>query len=72
RRLPNSLSADALTLFYFNEESMQEEARWRDTTVPSSLLYDMQSLGERRGATPNAACDRLYSALDGDVVAEKD
>ncbi len=72
RRLPNSVSSDALTLFYFNEESMQEEARWRDTAVLNSPLYDMMSLGERRGATPNSTCDRLYSEFDSDVVVEKD
>jgi hypothetical protein len=72
RRLPNSVSADARTLFYFNEESMQEEARWRDTTGLSSPLYDMQSLGKRRGAAPNSTCARLYSESDSDVVVEKD
>jgi hypothetical protein len=72
RRLPNSVSADTRTLFYFNEESMQEEARWRESAVLSSPLYDMLSLGTRRGATPNSACDRLYSEADSDVVVEKD
>ena len=72
RRLPSSVSSDALTLFYFNEESMHEEARWRDTAVLNSPLSDMMSLGERRGATPNSSCDRLYSEFDSDVVVEKD
>ncbi len=72
RRLPSSVSADARTLFYFNEESMNEEARWRDSALPNSPLYDMLSLGERRGAVPNSACDRLYSESDSDVVVETD
>jgi hypothetical protein len=72
RRLPSGVSADARTLFYFNEESMAEEARFRDTPSVASPLYDMVSLGARRGATPNIACDRLYSSATGDVVVEKD
>ncbi len=72
RRLPTGLSADQRTLFYFNEETMQQEARWRTANSASSPLYDVVSLGMRRGATPNTACDRLYSGANGDVVVEKD
>jgi len=72
RRLPSGVSADARTLFYFNEESAREEARWRSSRSASSALYDMLSLGARRGATPNSACNRLYSDADGDVVVEAD
>ena len=72
RRLPTGISADERTLFYFNEESSQEEARFRASSALSSALYDMLSLGHRRGATPNSACDRLYSESDSDVVVEKD
>jgi hypothetical protein len=72
RRLPSGVSADARTLFYFNEETMLEEARFRDTPTIESPLYDMVSLGARRGAAPNAACNRLYSSSTGDVVVEKD
>jgi hypothetical protein len=70
RRLPTGLSADARTLFYFNEETMREEARWRDEAKLSSPLYDMVDLGTRRGAQPNAACDQLYSDAAGDIVIE--
>ena len=59
-------------MFYFNEESAHEEARFRATSALTSALYDMLSLGERRGATPNSACDRLYSESNSDVVVEKD
>ncbi|HYP74982.1 MAG TPA: hypothetical protein VER12_03465 [Polyangiaceae bacterium] len=72
RRLPTGVSADGLTLFYFNEESAEEEARWRATSSVDSPLYDMLSLGGRRAATPNSACDRLYSTSSGDVVVEQD
>jgi len=72
RRLPTGMSADGRTLFYFNEESAQEEARWRATSSVESPLYDMLSLGARRGAAPNSACNRLYSESNSDVVVEKD
>jgi len=72
RRLPTGLSADARTLFYFNESSMKEEARWRDEPKLTSPLYDMVDLGTRRGAQPNAACDKLYSQSAGDVIVEHD
>jgi hypothetical protein len=72
RRLPTGVSSDLRTLFYFNEESSREEARFRSSSAITSPLYDMLSLAERRGAVPNSACDRLYSEADGDVVVEKD
>jgi hypothetical protein len=72
RRLPTGVSADGRTLFYFNEQSGEEEARWRATNSATSPLYDMLSLGMRRGAAPNSACNRLYSTVNGDVVVEKD
>jgi hypothetical protein len=72
RRLPTGMSADLRTLFYFNEATSKEEARWSASSAIGSTLYDMLSLGTRRGATPNSACDRLYSEADGDVVVEKD
>jgi len=72
RRLPTGVSADERTLFYFNEESANEEARWRATSQASSPLYDMLSLGKRRGAMPNTACNHLYSESDSDVVVEND
>jgi hypothetical protein len=72
RRLPTGVSADARTLFYFNEATMKEEARWRDTAMLVSPLYDMVDLGTRRGAQPNSACDKLYSEAAGDLVVEHD
>lgn len=72
RRLPTGVAADGRTLFYFNEESGQEEARWRETNSVDSPLYDMRPLGMRRGAAPNSACNRLYSESSNDVVVEQD
>jgi hypothetical protein len=72
RRLPSGVSADARTLFYFNEQSGQEEARFRASPSIDSPLYDMVSLGARTGAAPNAACNRLYSGSSNDVVVETD
>ncbi len=72
RRLPTGVSADGRTLFYFNEESADEEARWRATSSVNSPLYDMLSLGARRGAAANSACNRRYFTANGDVGAETD
>jgi len=72
RRLPSGVSADTRTLFYFNEESQAEEARFRTKTRIGSALSDMQPLGTRRNAAPNAGCNRLYSEANSDVVVEKD
>jgi hypothetical protein len=72
RRLPTGVSADARTLFYFNEGTMREEARWRGEPRLTSPLYDMVDLGTRRSAQPNAACDKLYSDAAGDVIVEQD
>lgn len=72
RRLPTGVSADARTLFYFNEESAEEEARWRSSSLENTPLYDIRSLGARRGASVNFACDRLYSGASGSLVVEHD
>jgi hypothetical protein len=71
RRLPTGVSSDARTLFYFNEESAAQEARWRTSTLDDTPLYDIQSLGKRRGASANFACDRLYSASSSGLVMER-
>ncbi len=72
RCLPTGVSADERTLFYFDEMSMKQEARWRDEPDLSSPLYDMVDLGTRRGAQPNATCNHLYSDTTTDVVVEHD
>ncbi len=72
RRLPTGLSADARTLFYFNERTQLEEARFRDMPSVASPFYDLVELGARRAAAPNTACDRLYFGAENDIVVEKD
>lgn len=72
RRLPTGLSADARTLFYFNEATMKEEARWREEPNLGSPLYDMVDLSTRRGAVPNTACNRLYSVSGSGIAVESD
>lgn len=72
RCLPTGVSADERTLFYFNEMSMQQEARWRDEPQLNSPLSDMVNLGKRHGAQPNAACDHLYSDTATNVIVEHD
>jgi len=57
-RRPTGISADGLTLFYFDESSRSERASWRTSLdAPFSGFVD---LGSRRGAQPNARCTALY------------
>jgi hypothetical protein len=67
RPLASGLSADSRTLFYFDEATSQEFARFRDRPdAPFSTLLD---LGERAGAAPNLACNTLYYFSNGDVLS---
>jgi len=70
RPLPNALSSDSRTLFYFDEADMQEKARFRDR--PDAPLYDEVDLGGRQNAVPNAACNRIYYSSAGNVLTESD
>jgi WD40-like Beta Propeller Repeat len=68
RPLPSGLSSDSRTLFYFDEKTMTQAARFRDRPdAPLNLEVD---LGGREGAMPNAGCDVLYYTSDGDVISE--
>ncbi|MGC4091795.1 MAG: hypothetical protein QM756_28710 [Polyangiaceae bacterium] len=72
-RRPNALSADARTLFYWDETSGEERAAFRPFV---SVVFDHSAaLGNRSRATPNAACDRLYYSAPGtqgiDLFVEK-
>ena len=66
RALPSGLSSDSRTLFYFDEGSGKQLARFRDR--PDAPLYTVVDLGARDGAAPDARCDRLYYSSDGDVL----
>jgi hypothetical protein len=37
---------------------------------PDAPFYEPIDLGARRGAAPNADCTRLYSSVDGELVAQ--
>jgi hypothetical protein len=68
RPLPSGLSSDSRTLFYFDEKTMKQAARFRDRSdAPLNVVVD---LGDREGATPNARCDVLYYTSGDDVLTE--
>jgi len=66
RALPSGLSSDARTLFYLDEASGKQMARFRDR--PDAPLYTVVDLGTRTRAVPNAECDRLYYSSEGDIL----
>ncbi|MES1178314.1 MAG: hypothetical protein ABUL62_28595 [Myxococcales bacterium] len=70
RPLPSGLSSDSRTLFYFDEKTMKQAARFRDR--PDAPLNVVIDLGSRAGAVPNAGCDVLYYTSGGDVLTEID
>lgn len=71
RRRPTGVSADGLTLFYFDESSGSERATWRKST--DSAFSGLVELGARAEAQPNTACTALYfSARAGDATAGGD
>ncbi len=73
RPLPSGLSKDSRTLFYFDEKTSKQAARFRDRGDPSAPLSTQIDLGDRPGAIPNADCDVLYyTSDDGKVVSETD
>jgi hypothetical protein len=71
RPLPTGLSSDSRTLFYFDEATSKEVARYRDR--PDAPLYDPSvDLGDLAGAVPNEKCDRIYYSAAGSVLTESD
>jgi hypothetical protein len=71
RRRPTGISADQLTLFYWDELSGTERATFRPSIgAPFAGAVD---LGARPQAEPNASCTRLYhSARVGDAGDAED
>jgi hypothetical protein len=55
---PTGVSADGLTLFFFDWARGQARAAWRSTADGTFEWFT--DLGARENAQPNAACDRLY------------
>jgi hypothetical protein len=70
RPLPSGLSSDSRTLFYYDEATSKQMARFRDR--PDAPLYDVVDLGGRVGAVPNGTCQRIYYTSDGNVLTEAD
>jgi hypothetical protein len=71
RRRPTGVSADGLTLFYYDESSRSERATWRKDT--GSAFSGFVELGSSTPAQPNTACTALYfSVRAGDASAGSD
>ena len=66
RPLPSGLSSDSRTLFYLDEGSGKQMARFRDR--PDAPLYTVVDLDQRSHAVPTAKCERLYYSSGGDVL----
>jgi len=66
RPLPTGLSSDSRTLFYVEEGSGEQKARFRDR--PDAPLYTVVDLEQRTRATPDSKCDRLYYSREGDIL----
>lgn len=66
RPLPSGLSSDSRTLFYLEEGSGKQRARFRDR--PDAPLYTVVDLDQRSRAVPDVKCDRLYYSSGGDVL----
>ena len=64
RRRPSGISADTLTLFYWDDAAGGEMMAWRATADDS--FGNPQSLGPRTGAQPNATCTLLYYSAPAD------
>ncbi|HEY4104287.1 MAG TPA: hypothetical protein VGM44_10365 [Polyangiaceae bacterium] len=72
RPLPTALSADSRTLFYFDEATSTQMARFRDRAESNAPFYDHIELPGLIGAAPNAKCDRVYYSSAKDVFTEAD
>jgi hypothetical protein len=70
RALPSGLSSDSRTLFYYDEASTHQMARFRDR--PDAPLYDVVDLGGRVDAVPNVSCNRIYYSAAGNILTEGD
>jgi hypothetical protein len=62
-RHPTGVSADDLTLLYWDDVAATEMAAWRPFT--SQPFDHFETLGALKGAAPNAACDKLYYSAPG-------
>jgi hypothetical protein len=61
RRRPTGLSADGLTLFFWDEIDGKEKAGWRATSTAYDLMFSgFVDLGDRKDCQATAKCSRLY------------
>jgi len=65
RALPSGLSSDSRTLFYVDEGSGKQTARFRDRA--DAPLYTVVDLDQLTRAVPNLDCKRLYYSSAGDI-----
>ena len=69
RRIPTGVSADGLTLFYYDEIARAPRAAYR-ASLDGPIVW-VQTLTDREAAQPNSACDRLYfSGFSGPEYVE--
>jgi hypothetical protein len=64
----NAVSVDERAIFYFDEATNRSMALFRSR--PDAPFYEPIDLGDRQGVAPNADCSRLYSSVDGALVAQ--
>lgn len=68
RRIPTGVSADGLTLFFFDETTRVQRAAWRPSADGSFTWF--RDLDGLPSAQPNLDCSRLYfNATAGPAVA---
>jgi hypothetical protein len=67
-RQPTGVSSDGLTLFYFDAARFISRAAFRPARDEAFTLF--VDLGDRLGAQPNLACDRLYYYGPGTLPLE--
>jgi hypothetical protein len=68
-RQPIAVSADGLTLFYYDSVTGTPRAAWRES-ADGAFVWSV-ALEDLFGARPNEACDRLYySGASGLLVAD--
>jgi hypothetical protein len=67
RRIPTGVSADGLTLFYYDEVTRSPRAAYRESANGPIVWVQTHDM---RDAQPNEACDRLYfSGVSGPLYA---
>jgi hypothetical protein len=64
RRRPSGVSADALTLFYWDDAAAGEMMAWR--TTADGAFANPLAIGAKAGAQPNATCTALYYSAPAD------